>query len=302
MNDNREQFFSLQEYISEIKLSTRVLEHLEETNESFYQYLKKLTSYNKYSVIYFWMDSLFKELEHSSLIEHELPPKKILEKDAFFDKLQISHARIHQLHDLLLGDENENIKSYRTKDVKIAGVDDEKEIIYRLPPKAEIVQPFMNDFLEVYKMNNNLTLHNNPFIKSALVHFLFVQIHPYMDGNGRTARMIHNIKFTELVNKMYDTKLKLCPLNISQNINMNKISYCSKLDDISFKPNNGDNEKINKWFDFLLNMADEQLYFVQNRIDAYGPILSNIAEKNLMQSEDSDFSKKVDKMKIKTIL
>lgn len=300
MNDNRETYFHLPEYVSEIKLESRVLEHLEEVNESFYQYLKMLTSYNKYSAIYFWLDSLFKELKHSSLIERELPPKKILEQDLFFDTLHINHERIHHLHSLILGEEKPTME-YRHNEVKISGVEDGEEKIYRLPPKAEVVDQLMNSFLDVYKANNNLTIHSNPFLKSALVHLLFVQIHPYMDGNGRTARMLQNIKFTELVNKMYDTKLKLCPLNISQNINLNKITYCNRLDAVPFKIGNGDNGPINKWFDFILNMADEQLFYVQNKIEKYAPVLAQISEKDFGDG-DNEFVRKVDKMKIKTIL
>jgi Fic family protein len=32
----------------------------------------------------------------------------------------------------------------------------------------------------------------NPVIKAILAHYLFVTIHPYIDGNGRTARLLMN--------------------------------------------------------------------------------------------------------------
>jgi len=35
----------------------------------------------------------------------------------------------------------------------------------------------------------------NPVIKSILAHYFFVAIHPYTDGNGRTARLIMNYIF-----------------------------------------------------------------------------------------------------------
>lgn len=31
----------------------------------------------------------------------------------------------------------------------------------------------------------------DPFIRSAIIHFLFVWVHPFFDGNGRTVRMLH---------------------------------------------------------------------------------------------------------------
>ena len=44
---------------------------------------------------------------------------------------------------------------------------------------------------------------SNPFLKSALIHLLFLRIHPYADGNGRTARLLHNSKFTASINSIY---------------------------------------------------------------------------------------------------
>ena len=71
---------------------------------------------------------------------------------------------------------------------------------------AKDVNKFMNDFISVYKHNGTSLVFSNPFLVSALMHLLFIRIHPFSDGNGRTTRVIHNIKFTESVNKLYGTK------------------------------------------------------------------------------------------------
>ena len=34
---------------------------------------------------------------------------------------------------------------------------------------------------------------NNPGVRAVLGHFIFVYIHPYMDGNGRMARFLMNV-------------------------------------------------------------------------------------------------------------
>lgn len=155
----------------------------------------------------------------------------------------------------------------------------------------------MNDFIKIYKTNNNLTIHNNPFIKAALAHLLFIRIHPYVDGNGRTARMIHNIKFTELINKMYNMKLKICPLNISQNIQINKLTYCNCIDNIKFNNKDNDNEALNNWFDFTLTMADEQLYYIKSRINKYSYMLEKLS--TFKTDTDEHLLQEANKMKIK---
>jgi len=55
-----------------------------------------------------------------------------------------------------------------------------------LPPKYDSVPELMKEFF--------LLLHNesNPAVRAVLGHFMFVYIHPYMDGNGRVGRFLMN--------------------------------------------------------------------------------------------------------------
>lgn len=133
----------------------------------------------------------------------------------------------------------------------------------------------MNDFINVYKHSGMKLLFSNPFLASSLMHLLFVKIHPYIDGNGRTARVIHNIKFTEMINKLHGTRLKLSPLNLSASILVNKITYHKCINNIYFDIKNDTNESINKWFDFILDMVDEQIHYSNEmlmNIDEYNDI------------------------------
>ena len=125
----------------------------------------------------------------------------------------------------------------------------------------------MSDFIKIYKHGGTKLLFSNPFLASALMHLLFIRIHPYTDGNGRTARVIHNIKFTEMINKLYGTRLKLSPLNLSGSILVNKMTYVKRLDNIYFDVEHDTNDNINKWFDFILDMADERIFVARNRLD-----------------------------------
>ena len=75
------------------------------------------------------------------------------------------------------------------------------------------------------------------------------------------------MKFTELVNRAYDMDLNLCPLNISANILINQLTYVNILDNIYFDLEHDNNEYINRWFNFILNMADEQLNYLATKVE-----------------------------------
>ena len=49
----------------------------------------------------------------------------------------------------------------------------------------------MEDFISWYK-NDSKNIH--PVEKAARVHSYFVKIHPFVDGNGRTARLLMNLE------------------------------------------------------------------------------------------------------------
>lgn len=56
-----------------------------------------------------------------------------------------------------------------------------------VPPRFEAVPDAMAVFFEM------LTQETDPAVRVVLGHFIFVYIHPYMDGNGRTGRFLMNV-------------------------------------------------------------------------------------------------------------
>lgn len=54
-----------------------------------------------------------------------------------------------------------------------------EEYIYWRGVKEDAVDLFMDDFINGYKNNFFPNLDDNPFLKGALVHLLFVRIHPF---------------------------------------------------------------------------------------------------------------------------
>ncbi|MBF0253125.1 MAG: Fic family protein [Candidatus Omnitrophica bacterium] len=63
-----------------------------------------------------------------------------------------------------------------------------KTIVEYTPPKAEEVQSLVNEFLEW--VNSPSTQELNPILVAGIVHYEIARIHPFIDGNGRTARLM----------------------------------------------------------------------------------------------------------------
>lgn len=293
MNSDYIDYFSLFDYVNKIKLSSMVLAHLEDTNKEFDNYMHTLAMYDEEYIVNYWIYLLYEELTYSKRIENlSFDVRKLTDKGLFFDTLTISHKRIHMLHNFITDGEMIPTNEYRSSEVKVSRINkDSSEDIFWRGAKAKDVNNFMDDFIKVFKHNGTSLLFSNPFLASSLMHLLFLRIHPYTDGNGRTSRIIHNIKFTEMINKLYGTNLKLSPLNLSGSILLNKITYVKRIDNIYFDLNHDNNESINAWFNFILDMADEQLYMASNRIP-------NIDNRFII---DNDTSKKVKAMKLSKI-
>lgn len=285
-NEDYVSYFSLEDYIDKIKLKPFLLEHIEETNRDFDEYMHKLSNYDYEYIVNYWIYLLYEELKYNHGIEkHNFNESSLIDKGIFFETLNISHKRIHQLHNFVVEGQMEPTFNYRNVAVNVSEYNsDGSEDIFWRGANPEDVNKFMNDFVNVYKQSRTSLLFSNPFLVSSLMHLLFVRIHPYTDGNGRTARLIHNIKFTETINKLYGMKLKISPLNLSESILINKITYVKRIDNIYFDIEHDTNDAINNWFNFILDMADEQIYRANEKLlmapDKY---LINIPE---MPSDD----------------
>jgi Fic family protein len=95
-----------------------------------------------------------------------------------------SEQLIRTLHQLVVQDtEKEWAGKYRTSNVMITGTDHK-------PPEAIEVSGLMSDLIDwMRKIKATLS----PVELSALLHHRLVHIHPFFDGNGRTARLAMNV-------------------------------------------------------------------------------------------------------------
>jgi len=90
--------------------------------------------------------------------------------------------------DLLSEEDLSNMGNYyRKNDVNIFYSDDiSVEPDKGIDPKK--IDKYMDELFSYINTNNNFNCNTDYFIKSQIMHFQFVNIHPYYDINGRTAR------------------------------------------------------------------------------------------------------------------
>lgn len=88
------------------------------------------------------------------------------------------------IHNLILrGIDPKNAGKYRNVQVMISGSEHQ-------PPQPYIVPKLMEDYF-IWYANNRSHLH--PVVLAAEMHERLVTIHPFVDGNGRTSRLIMNL-------------------------------------------------------------------------------------------------------------
>ena len=63
-----------------------------------------------------------------------------------------------------------------------------KEEVEYMPPKTEEVPGLVDEFLEW--LNLDKTWEINPVLLASIAHYEIARIHPFIDGNGRTARLL----------------------------------------------------------------------------------------------------------------
>ena len=107
------------------------------------------------------------------------------------EKLIINEKLIKQLHRMTVNKIllEEKSGEFRTTQVVIRN-SQTREISFR-PPASDTVESDMKALIEFIQKTSADDLH--PVLKSGIVHYEFVRIHPFVDGNGRVARALSTL-------------------------------------------------------------------------------------------------------------
>ena len=120
--------------------------------------------------------------EHFEAINHKNGIDYI--KSVINRKEKITEKTIKKLHELILHSiDDTEAGNYRRQNVRILGAN-------HIPPQSVKIPRLMNEFIE--------WLYQNEYANSipqltADIHYKLVMIHPFIDGNGRVARLLMNL-------------------------------------------------------------------------------------------------------------
>lgn len=123
--------------------------------------------------------------EHLEAINHK--QAIILTEDIVTSKENLSERLIKELHAIILhGIDQTNAGLYRNQNVIISGAS-------HTPPDPIVVPQLMTDLITWYNTKSDL----HPLEKAVLLHSKFVNIHPFIDGNGCTSRLLMNLELIQ---------------------------------------------------------------------------------------------------------
>ncbi len=130
------------------------------------------------------------------------------------------------------------------------------EIVYA-PPPAENVSKMMSDLAEW--INKAVKEEISLVIIAGVTHYEFVSIHPFLDGNGRTARALATLILYKLG---YDTKRLF---SLEEHYDLNLAGYYSALQSAQENRDN-EREELTLWLEYFAEGIANELTRIEKQI------------------------------------
>lgn len=154
--------------------------------------------------------------EHLEVINHR--EAILYVEEIVANKGALTEWEIKNLHGLILkGIDDVYAGRYRDQQVYIAGAE-------HVPPEPFLIKEKMEDLIT---WHDSVAKSLHPIERAAMLQIFFVGIHPFIDGNGRTSRLLLNLDLM---------KAGLPPLIKVENC----LSYYEALDKAHIKSEYGD--------------------------------------------------------------
>ncbi len=170
---------------------------------------------------------------------------------------ELTEDLIKKLHSMITKDLKHEYNvpgSYRDHDVKVSN---KKHGGVYIPPKIlPDIEKLMKEF--ILWINSKEVIETTPAVRAALAHYHLSLIHPFADGNGRTARVVEAII-------LRSAGIKYAPVMLSNYYYRNIDAYYWAF---SLARKNKDFD-VTPFVEFVLKGLVESLYDIKSRITHY---------------------------------
>lgn len=182
---------SVREAIANLPMTPKVLESLRETARLSATHYSTMIEGNRLTQVQ--VNQVIKTEDHfpgrerdESEVKGYYAALNVLEK-MVATKVHITETTIQTLHSLVMGKGKVRVKATPYRDGQNVIRDSRSGSIIYLPPEAHDVLSLMSTFVQwIHDRSDTLPC---PII-AGVAHYQFATIHPYFDGNGRTARLL----------------------------------------------------------------------------------------------------------------
>lgn len=178
--------------------------------------------------------------------------RKVVEYIGDKKDVKIDEGTIQELHRLVVE---------KLLDDDVSGHYREKEVVIRnsitgdvsfRPPHAVEVEWQMKDLVEF--INEEKEIH--PVLKAGIVHYEFVRVHPFLDGNGRVGRALSMLV---LFSDGYDIREFF---SLEEHFDRNAEEYYKSLQSVA--ANNGD---VTAWLEYFTQCLAIELSKIKEKIE-----------------------------------
>lgn len=120
----------------------------------------------------------------------------------------LSSKQVLKLHGLVMGGllPKQKIGTWRPGPIFVVDEGNGQEIVQYTGPDADKLPKLTKSFLKWVQVQQETKLH--PVLLAGLIHYIFVSIHPFSDGNGRTTRLLVS-QYLKSVNYNFKDTLSL---------------------------------------------------------------------------------------------
>lgn len=126
------------------------------------------------------------------------------------------------------------------------------------PPNADLVAPLLADFFAW--LNSEVGRGEHPVLRAAVTHYALTAIHPYVEGNGRTARAMATLV---LLTEGYDIKRFFA---LEEYFDQHAAEYFGALNEVSGQDEDINNRDMTEWLQVFCRALSLELDRIKTKV------------------------------------